>query len=68
LEAIGLKDGSYTVVKTSSHETIRDLSTWRLRERAEKGVKQTVLLLSGDGGVVDLINGLLGSDPLPRYV
>lgn len=60
-------DPGYNLVKTESHETVLKLARGKLREKAEKGVPQTIILLSGDGGVVDLVNGLLDSGPPSRY-
>lgn len=62
LRAIGLEDKSYNVIRTTSHTSVREFAAGRLLERAQKGIEQTVLLLSGDGGVVDLLNGLLGGE------
>lgn len=58
----------YNVVKTMSHETVRTLASQKLRKKADEGVSQTIILLSGDGGIVDLVNGLLDSGPPSRYV
>ncbi|KFY16344.1 hypothetical protein V491_05356, partial [Pseudogymnoascus sp. VKM F-3775] len=60
LKVLGLGEEAYQVVRTTSHETITELSQGKLREKALKGVRQTVILLSGDGGVVELLNGLVG--------
>jgi hypothetical protein len=65
LAAVGLK--SYQVLKTESHETVRKFASGRLDERAGVGRPQTVILLSGDGGVVDIINGLARSSADSRY-
>lgn len=62
LRAIGLGEPDYQVMRTDSQESINQLASRTLRDRASKGVCQTVLLLSGDGGVVDLLNGLMGAE------
>jgi hypothetical protein len=67
LNVIGFGDTSYNLVKTESHETVRKFASGTLREKASSGKPQTVLLLSGDGGIVDLINGLFDSGPPTRY-
>jgi hypothetical protein len=60
LSAVGLDEKKeYNVLKTESHESITRFVESRLEGRAAKGIQQTVMLLAGDGGVVDLVNGLL---------
>ncbi|KAK3897596.1 hypothetical protein C8A05DRAFT_38844 [Staphylotrichum tortipilum] len=59
LKVVGLEEGDgggYTTTVTKSAETIRELG----RELGREGTagNATVVLLSGDGGVVDLLNGL----------
>ncbi|KAH6895557.1 ATP-NAD kinase-like domain-containing protein [Thelonectria olida] len=49
-------DGHYQLTITQSSRTIRDFSK-NLWASAANGAQQTVVLLSGDGGVVDLLNG-----------
>lgn len=66
LKVLGLGEGGYQVVRTTSHETITELAEGKLRGKASKGVRQTVILLSGDGGVVELLNGLVGAE-ISRY-
>jgi hypothetical protein len=61
LEAIGLTDSSYTVIRTNSVHSVREFVSKELLQRANEGKKQSVLMLSGDGGVVDTVNGLLES-------
>jgi hypothetical protein len=66
---IGLDGTSYQVLRTESGDTIRDFAGGRLRHRADEGVAQTVVLLSGDGAVVDIVNGLMNvSYTRSRYV
>jgi hypothetical protein len=62
LAALGLSKDRYQTVTTVSHETITELAETKLRDKASQGVRQTVLLLSGDGGVVELLNGLAGAE------
>jgi diacylglycerol kinase family enzyme len=47
----------YEVHETDSEGTILQLARSILYPRAKQGIPQTVLLLSGDGGLVDLIKG-----------
>jgi hypothetical protein len=61
LDAIGLKESSYVVKRTSSADSVKEFAQSVLLTSAEKGRQQTVLLLSGDGGIVDIVNGLLES-------
>ncbi len=57
--AVGVPAHAYAVHETRSARTIPDFARTVLRPRARRGVAQTVLLLSGDGGVHDIVNGLL---------
>ncbi|OBT73539.1 hypothetical protein VF21_07213 [Pseudogymnoascus sp. 05NY08] len=67
LKVLGLGGDGYQVVHTTSHETITELAEGTLREKAARGVRQTVILLSGDGGVVELLNGLVGAEVSSTY-
>lgn len=68
LSIVGLDKTSYQILRTESSDTVREFASGRLRERANEGVAQTVLLLSGDGGVVDIVNGLMkDGDSKSRY-
>ncbi|KFY83014.1 hypothetical protein V498_08337 [Pseudogymnoascus sp. VKM F-4517 (FW-2822)] len=62
LKVLGLGEDGYQVVLTTSHESITELAEGTLREKAGRGVRQTVILLSGDGGVVELLNGIVGAE------
>lgn len=69
MSLVGLDKTSYQVLRTESSDTVKEFASERLWERANDGVAQTVLLLSGDGGVVDIVNGLMkGGDCKSRYV
>ncbi|KAI9886834.1 MAG: hypothetical protein M1823_001333 [Watsoniomyces obsoletus] len=56
---LGIPPSSYTVQETTSADSIRNFARDVLGPNARSGIRQTVLLLSGDGGVHDLLNGLL---------
>ncbi|KKY27071.1 putative glycogen synthase kinase mutation revertant [Phaeomoniella chlamydospora] len=56
LAAFGAKD--YQRLETSSAESIKEFCNEILVPRANAGIDQTVILLSGDGGPVDMINAL----------
>jgi len=66
LTTLGLVSTHYQVLQTTSHDTINRFAKNVLMDRAIEGVKQTILLLSGDGGVVDILNGLGGGERM-RY-
>jgi hypothetical protein len=68
LGAIRLKSSDYNVIRTTSAESVKEFARSELLVRANRGKKQTVLMLSGDGGMVDTINGLLESGDRSRYV
>ncbi|MCJ1472538.1 hypothetical protein MMC13_001187 [Lambiella insularis] len=55
-EALGLPAHDYRVHSTTSERSVKDFASNVLGPRARSGVAQTVLLLSGDGGLVDIIN------------
>ncbi|KAH6662507.1 ATP-NAD kinase-like domain-containing protein [Halenospora varia] len=61
LKNIGLADSNYNVVRTKSAESVMEFARSTLLVGANEGKNQTVLMLSGDGGMVDTINGLLES-------
>ncbi|KAK4197264.1 ATP-NAD kinase-like domain-containing protein [Triangularia verruculosa] len=46
----------YNVTITENEHTIRDFASTHLTK--DKTTKRTIILLSGDGGVVDLLNGI----------
>lgn len=49
-------DLKYEVYETQSTQTILELSQSRFLERACSGSPQTILLLSGDGGLIDIVD------------
>ena len=67
LGAVGLAQSRYHVSQTENTESVKDFAHTTLLDGANNGRKQTVLLLSGDGGIVDTINGLLETGHQTRY-
>jgi hypothetical protein len=67
LAGLGFKDSGYDIVETTSAESLKDFAKSTLLAAATRGQKQTVLLLSGDGGVVDIVNGLAEVPQKSRY-
>ncbi|KAG4031329.1 hypothetical protein MFRU_009g01160 [Monilinia fructicola] len=61
LDSIGLPATSYTLIKTDNADSVKEFAGSILLDGANKGIKQSILMLSGDGGMVDTINGLLES-------
>lgn len=59
LLAIGVADSQYNVLQTKDAGSVIDFARTVLLPAANEGRKQTVLMLSGDGGLVDAVNGLL---------
>jgi diacylglycerol kinase family enzyme len=60
LASLGLsKSNDYKVHTTSSATTVTELTTSIFVPEANKGNGQLIILLSGDGGIVDIVNGLL---------
>lgn len=68
LGSIQLDEFSYKLHVTESENSIIDLTRTVLLPRANEGFAQTVLLLSGDGGVFDIINVLHSSLQTKSYV
>lgn len=67
-EALGISKKQYEVHRTTSERFIGEFTRDILLPRANQGIQQTVLLLSGDGGVVDIVNGLLGSSRSSAFI
>lgn len=66
--ASGLQPFSYCIHTTDSSKSITRFISAVILPRANEGVSQTILLLSGDGGVVDTVNVLLSSEKSEHYV
>ncbi|WPH02761.1 Hypothetical protein R9X50_00562900 [Acrodontium crateriforme] len=57
----------YVVHFTKSDSTVTELTNEILLPRANLGIAQAVVLLAGDGGMVDVINTLLSAERSPSY-
>jgi diacylglycerol kinase family enzyme len=57
----------YAVHFTSSEDSITDLVQSTLLPRANGGIAQSIVLLSGDGGVIDIVNALLSAPHSDSY-
>lgn len=68
LESLGLDGRAYQLHETESETHITELSHTIFLPRANEGFAQTILLLSGDGGIVDIVNVLLSSLQSGSYV
>jgi diacylglycerol kinase family enzyme len=68
LLCVELDETSYRLHLTESEDSIIDFTRTVLLPRAKEGFSQTVLLLSGDGGVFDVINVLLSAMQTDSYV
>ncbi len=53
-----LKTSPYAVHRTESADTISHLTRDVIQPRANQGMRQLIILLSGDGGMVDIVNTL----------
>ncbi len=53
-----LKISPYVVHRTESADTVSHLTRDVIRPRASQGMRQLIILLSGDGGMVDIVNTL----------
>ena len=58
LEAIGVPEARRIVMPTKNAESVKEFVKGTLLPAANEGTEQTVLMLSGDGGIVDSINCL----------
>ena len=67
LSAVGLAGSRCHVLQTESAESVKEFANSTLFDGANNGRKQIVLLLSGDGGIVDTVNGLLETGRQTRY-
>ncbi len=68
LNSIQLHERDYRLHTTESDNHITDFSRDIFLPRANEGIAQTILLLSGDGGIVDIVNVLLSSPQSDSYV
>lgn len=62
-----LEEKDYVLHWTSSDSTVPELTRDLFLPHANDGVAQAIVLLSGDGGMVDIINALLSGDRSKRY-
>jgi len=67
-DIIGLSRESYQVHRTTSEHSVKEFASEILFPNANEGIKQTVLLLSGDGGIVDVINAIVSYPRHPGFV
>lgn len=59
LATLKIPERAYAVHHTRSAQTIKELTKSIFFPRAQDGIPQTLILLSGDGGVLDIVNTLL---------
>ncbi|KAI1302276.1 ATP-NAD kinase-like domain-containing protein [Xylaria venustula] len=56
------EQGSYHLLITQNAESVKEFSKdFTVRHQGEANVEHTIVLLSGDGGVIDLLNGYASS-------
>ena len=67
LQHVCPKADSFALHHTTSEHTIMDLTRDVFLPQANNGVGQAIILLSGDGGIVDLVNGLLSGKYSRQY-
>jgi diacylglycerol kinase family enzyme len=72
LSRLGFSEGEqwpgYRLHRTTSERSILDLAANTFGPQANRGVPQTILLLTGDGGVIDVINGISVSARTPQFI
>jgi hypothetical protein len=57
----------YNVHFTESATSVTELTTSVFLPQANRGMAQRIILLSGDGGIVDVLNGIMSSRTTPDY-
>ena len=68
LDYIGYnEDVHYNMHFTTSDTSVTELTQANILPLANKGVDQSILLLSGDGGIVDIVNALLSRERTESY-
>jgi diacylglycerol kinase family enzyme len=68
LNTLGWKKGQdFTVHFTQSESTVTNITKHVFLPAANSGVTLSIILLSGDGGIVDVINAILSSSRAPQY-
>jgi hypothetical protein len=68
LDYVGLViDRDFRVIFTESETSIAEFTTDIILSRANEGFHQSILLLSGDGGIVDMVNSLLQGQRTDKY-
>ena len=55
------------VHSTTSETSVSELTESVILRGANEGVPQSIILLSGDGGIVDIVNTLLSAERSPKY-
>ena len=68
LSSLGISPDQHRVYFTESERWIAEFASQVLCKKANEGLAQSVLLLSGDGGVVDIINGIFALPQTSYYV
>ncbi|KAF2761439.1 hypothetical protein EJ05DRAFT_264330 [Pseudovirgaria hyperparasitica] len=59
LASVGYRAGSsYTIHTTTSAKSVQELTETDILHSANKGQAQRIILMSGDGGIVDIVNAL----------
>lgn len=67
LHQLGLYDGNYDVHHTTSDQSIIELVRKQILPAAQNGHDQAIVLLSGDGGMIDIINVLYEQPQTTSY-
>ena len=68
LAAIGISESTYKVYFTNTERWISDFAAQTICSTANRGIAQSIILLSGDGGIVDILNGLYTGHQTRGYV
>ena len=68
LSILNLREhADYAVHQTTSATTVTELTENTFLPQANEGIAQRIILLSGDGGIVDVVNGLMSEKHAPTY-
>ncbi|OCK73669.1 hypothetical protein K432DRAFT_387277 [Lepidopterella palustris CBS 459.81] len=67
LSYLPLQENQYILHYTQSEKSVTELTAHTILPRANEGTRQRIIILSGDGGIVDIINSLLSAPHRGKY-
>ena len=64
----GVLSEDYTLHFTTSENTVTEVTRDIILTSANQGIAQSIILLSGDGGIVDMVNALLSAERTETFM